>query len=280
MPQLSGKQLRNRTVLPTKFKEMPWKESVRATSTGNLNLAVMPANVDGVALNQDDRFLAKDQTALAENGIYVFNGAGAVATRSTDANTTAELNAAMVNTVEGTINANAAYQQHTANPTVDVSAIVWDPIGTDLEAGEGITLIGKEITVVAGDTSIEVDGDGVKAAVPYQGDKAMAPLATAADTNYEDSGLIMDRTPAGDGYVGVGVNGQDMDVADGDRDAGDCYFSDDAGATAKAMSDIVEEDGMFWNGGADKAGFKLDIDDSISFFYSVVQAANSSSSSA
>ena len=46
-----------------------------------------------------DRFLAKNQTAPAENGIYIWNGAAVAATRALDANTAAELEQAIV-TVE------------------------------------------------------------------------------------------------------------------------------------------------------------------------------------
>lgn len=60
------------------------KGDVRVASTGDLNLASMPATVDGVTLANGDRFLVKDQTDLTQNGIYIFNGAGNAATRSPD----------------------------------------------------------------------------------------------------------------------------------------------------------------------------------------------------
>lgn len=52
---------------------------VEAGSTGNINLAVLPANVDGVV---PTKFLAKDQTLPAENGVYDYPGVGLAATRS------------------------------------------------------------------------------------------------------------------------------------------------------------------------------------------------------
>jgi hypothetical protein len=277
MPQIHGKQLKDRSVLPDKFQNVPWKESVRAATTGsNINLASAPANIDGVALSADDRVLVKDQTDQTENGIYVFNGAGSAMTRATDANTTAELNVAAVGVIEGATNATTYFEQTTANPNVGVSNIVWDAFGGDPRgAGDGLELVGNNLQVKAGDDSIEVDADGVKAAVPYVYDKDLNPLATSK-TDYQPAGIAIDRTPAGDSYVEVNVNGVQQRLADGDRDAGDCYFSDDAGATAKAIADIVAGDALYWNGAA--AGFKLDADDVIDLNYNVVQATGSSSS--
>lgn len=276
MAQLNGKQIKKRSIRPDRFKEMPWKDKVRAASTGNLNLASMPASVDGIALSSGDRFLVKDQTSQPENGIYVFNGAAAAATRATDADTTAELNRAVVGVVEGNDNEGTTWEQLTANPTVGVSNVVWAPFGTDLEEGDGIVFVGKKITVQEGDDSIEVGPAGVKAAVPYTGNKEMDPLDSSGD--YSATGLTLDRTPAGDGYAQVGVNGHLQDVADGDRDAAACYFSDDAGATAKDLCDLAEGDELYWN--EDIADWELEQgEDRVSFFYNVVQACNSSSSS-
>ncbi len=292
--QLHGKQVKDRSILPDKFKEMPWKESVRAATTGsNINLASAPANIDGVALSADDRVLVKDQTSIDENGIYVFNGAGSAMTRATDADTTAELNVAVVGVVEGTANEATVYEQLTPNPTVGVSDVVWDAFGGDPRgAGDGLNLNGNNLEVVAadasidvaaggirvvpGDDSVEVDGDGVKAAVPYIYDKDLSPLATTPATDYEAAGIAIDRTPAGDGYVRVEVNGVGQKLADGDRDAGDCYFSGDSGASAKALADIVEGDELYWNGIV--TGWELETDDVVDLLYNVVQATGSSSS--
>lgn len=60
------------------------KGDVVAASTANLDLSSMPATVDGVTLSNGDRFLARVQTDLTENGIYVFNGAASAATRAAD----------------------------------------------------------------------------------------------------------------------------------------------------------------------------------------------------
>lgn len=83
---------------------MSWKKAVRAATTANGTLASAFANgqtIDGVTLATGDRILIKNQTAGAENGIYVVAASGAPA-RSTDADAGAELVNACVFVSEGT----------------------------------------------------------------------------------------------------------------------------------------------------------------------------------
>lgn len=72
------------------------KDIVRVASNNNHTISAMEATVDGVTLVAGDRFLLKNQTTTSENGIYVYGGAGAAATRSPDANTASELQYAYV----------------------------------------------------------------------------------------------------------------------------------------------------------------------------------------
>jgi hypothetical protein len=55
--------------------------SVRAVAPGNINLAAPGAALDGVTMVNGQTFLAPLQTTGSQNGIYVFNGAAAAATR-------------------------------------------------------------------------------------------------------------------------------------------------------------------------------------------------------
>lgn len=59
-------------------------DAVRVASTANLTLTAPGATIDGVTLAVGDRVLLKDQTTLAENGIYVWNGAAIALTRAAD----------------------------------------------------------------------------------------------------------------------------------------------------------------------------------------------------
>lgn len=72
------------------------KADVQAASTVNINLAAPGATIDTRTMASGDRFLAKDQTAPAQNGVYVWNGASTPATRAADADTSADLGYAFV----------------------------------------------------------------------------------------------------------------------------------------------------------------------------------------
>jgi hypothetical protein len=94
---------------PSSSTVSAWKEPVRAASTGNLTISGPGATIDGVAMAAQDRFLAKDQTAGAENGIYVWLGAATAAVRAADFASGAQALGAIVPVTEGTINADRVF---------------------------------------------------------------------------------------------------------------------------------------------------------------------------
>lgn len=126
-----------------------WKESARVATTANINLASAPSTIDGVTLVSGDRVLVKDQTTLAENGIYVFNGAGSAMSRSFDADEDSEVTAMMtVGVSEGTANADRVYTVTSNDPlTVGTSDIEFDilPVNTFV-GGDGIDITGSTIS--------------------------------------------------------------------------------------------------------------------------------------
>ncbi len=63
---------------------------VRVATTGNIDLSIAPADIDGMALSSGDRVLVKDQTDATENGIYVYNGGGSAMTRAEDFDNSAQ----------------------------------------------------------------------------------------------------------------------------------------------------------------------------------------------
>lgn len=112
---------------------LAWKDDVRAASTANINLSSPGAAIDGVTMAAGQRFLVKNQTTAAENGVYIWNGASTAATRAADMNASAEFNSATVPVVEGTTNAGTTWRQTAANPALGSTAIVF----TSFNAGAG-----------------------------------------------------------------------------------------------------------------------------------------------
>lgn len=107
---------------------LSWKLSVRAATTVDGALATAFANsqiIDGVTLVTGNRILIKNQAAPAENGIYTVNATGAP-TRSTDADTSAELVNATVYVSEGSTLQDTGWTQTANSPiTVNTTGLVW-----------------------------------------------------------------------------------------------------------------------------------------------------------
>ncbi len=132
---------------------LAWKDEVRVRTATNVNLAAPGATVDGVTMVAGQSFLAPNQSAPAENGIYVWNAAGTSATRRPDANVFKELEGAVVTVTEGT-SANTTYRQTQIGGTIDVSTNTWTLFGTSSppasETTAGISRAATQAEVDAG----------------------------------------------------------------------------------------------------------------------------------
>jgi len=84
--------------------------AVAAAAVVNVNVAAAPAAVDGVTLTSGQLILLPAQTVPAENGVYVFAGAGAALVRWTGADAWYELPALVVGVQGGATHANSAWQ--------------------------------------------------------------------------------------------------------------------------------------------------------------------------
>lgn len=100
--------------------------------------------------------------------------------------------------------------------------------------------------------------------------KNMVPAVTSG--NGSPTGLTVAATPVPGSYVAVIVNHAYYVVGDGVTTT-DCYFSDNGGATAKALNAIVAGDELIWNGVI--AGFDLAITDPVDFLYPEAVASSS-----
>jgi hypothetical protein len=130
-----------------------WKDNVRVATTGNINLNAPGSTIDGVTLNIGDRVLVKNQTAAAENGIYIYNGASTPMTRASDANTADELENAVVVVDEGT-QAGTTWRQTSVNFVLGTDPVNWTSFGTSAppasESSAGIIRIATQAEVDAG----------------------------------------------------------------------------------------------------------------------------------
>lgn len=132
---------------------LAWKDSVRVSTQGNINLASPGASIDGVTMVANDRFLARLQTATADIGIYIWNGAATPATRSLDMSVAAEVEQAITTVEEGT-NAGSSYRQTAVNVTLGTTPLAWSTFGTSAgaasETSSGIAEIATQAETDAG----------------------------------------------------------------------------------------------------------------------------------
>ena len=141
------------------------KASVRAASTGNINLSTDAANgqtLDGVTLATGDRILLKDQTTGSENGIYVVAASGAPARGSDFDDSDSVSGGGFTFVEEGTANADNGYVvTNDGAITVGSTAITFSQFSGagQITAGAGMTKSGNTLDVQVDDSSIEIASD-------------------------------------------------------------------------------------------------------------------------
>ena len=157
------------------------KDSVRAATTANIVIATALNNadvLDGVTLATGDRVLVKNQSAPAENGIYVVAASPA---RATDADAWAELPAAFTFVEQGTTNADTGWvctadQGGTLNTTA-VTFVQFSG-GGSVVGGAGLTLTGSTLDVVGTANRITVAADSIDISTAYVGQASITTLGT------------------------------------------------------------------------------------------------------
>lgn len=122
---------------------LDFKASARVATTANITLSGTQT-IDGVSVIAGDRVLVKNQTAGAENGIYVC-AAGAWS-RSTDADTSAEVTAGMVLFVaEGTSNADTSWVLTTNDAiTLGTTSLTFAQFGAGVTDHGALTGLGDD----------------------------------------------------------------------------------------------------------------------------------------
>jgi len=184
------------------------KASVRVATTAAINLSSdLEAGdvIDGVTLVAGDRVLVKHQGTASENGIYVAVASGA-ASRSTDADTSAEVTTGMFTFVsEGTVNADSGWVLSTNDTitlgTTGLTFVQFSGAG-QITAGDGLTKTGNDINVVGTADRITVNPDSIDIASTYAGQSSITTLGTIATGTW--NGTVIDGQYGGTGVDNTG----------------------------------------------------------------------------
>jgi hypothetical protein len=138
------------------------KASVVVATTANITLSGAQT-IDGISVVAGDRVLVKDQSTASNNGIYLC--ATGSWTRTTDADTYAELVAAFTFVESGTTNADSGFIcTIDAGGTLGSTSITWAQFSGagQITAGDGLTKTGNTLNVgTASSSRIVVNGDNI-----------------------------------------------------------------------------------------------------------------------
>lgn len=155
--------------------------SVKAATTGNVNLGSGVAAVDGVTINSGDRVLVRAQTNAAQNGIYVSNGT--TLSRALDYDSAGEIDPGdFVFVDQGATYGNAGFVQTNVIATLGTDDIAWvqfSGAGTFV-AGDGLTLDGNIFNAVGTADRITVAADAIDIASTYAGQSSITTVGTIA----------------------------------------------------------------------------------------------------
>ena len=143
----------NKQYVDNVARGLQWKSPVRAASTTTITVTAPGATIDGVTLAANDRVLLKNQTASAENGIWLWNGAAVTMTRAVDADGSGELAPGTAVTItEGTTLGDKVYMVTSDTAiTVGTTAQIWGQLGggTTYTPGNGIAIAAGVVSAVA-----------------------------------------------------------------------------------------------------------------------------------
>lgn len=162
----AGTDAANRDYVDNVARGLSWKQPVRVASTGNVSLSAPGTTLDGVTLAVNDRILLKNQTAGAENGIYVWSGGSSALVRATDADNGTELQpGTSVTVTEGTAGGDKVYMIVSDGAvTIGTTATSWAQLGgggQTYTGSNGVAVSGANITGVAkASGGILVDSSG------------------------------------------------------------------------------------------------------------------------
>jgi len=196
------------------ISDIDYKQAVRVITVANVTLAGgAPTPVDGVNLSAGDRVLVTGQSTGNQNGLYqvetVGSGSNGTWVRTTDGNTTGEIEAGMIVMVtEGTIYADTQWKLTTDNPIViGTTTLTFEQnsaaaFGNIFANGTAVLAnsVGSTVTFTAGN-NIAITGNNTSKTVTI----AVTGVSTANISNGTSNVTVV--SSGGNVTVGVGGTG-------------------------------------------------------------------------
>lgn len=241
----------NKIYVDNAIAGLAWKEAIHLIAHGTGNNVALTGNtntlvIDGhPALVQADsgiyRILLAAQTTASENGIYVYNDNGTTytLTRSSDADSPAELTGSSVYVQEGTAYGTSSWVQ--SNYNIDsFDDQVWVQFsGTALiDDGAGLLKTGKTLSVIGTADRITVTPDNVDIASNYVGQTSITTLGTVTSGQWNAEKISIEKggtgaTTAADARTNLGLTSiatasygtTSGTVAEGNHTHNDAYYT-------------------------------------------------------
>jgi len=200
----SGNDVVNKTYLDYFATGLSWKQPVLCATTANISLTGVQT-LDGISAVAGSRVLVKNQTAAAENGIYI--SAASAWARSTDTNDWTELLSAIVFVESGTTLAGSAWYC-TAQPggTIGTTAVNWSnfSVASVYTAGTGLTLASYQFSI----TPVGTAGTyGSASQVPVLVTNASGQVTSVTNTSIAISGSQITSGTIGSSYLSGSYTG-------------------------------------------------------------------------
>jgi hypothetical protein len=174
-----------KTETDTLLQGLDPKASVKIASTAALTLATgfaAGAVIDGYTLATGDRILIKNQTAPAENGIYIVAASG-VPARSVDMDVWTKVPSAFVFVEQGTANADTGFVcTSDVSGTINTNAITWVVFASagSYTASTGLTLTSSAFSIT--NTAVTAGSYGSGSSVATFTVNGQGQLTAAAST--------------------------------------------------------------------------------------------------
>jgi len=177
----ANQDIANKFYVDTVAQGLGPKAACSAGTTANITLSGLQT-IDGYSVTAGQRVLVKNQTASAENGIYV--ASASAWTRATDMDTWAEVPGAYTVLLNGTSNADTGWVcTATATGTIGVTAMPWVQFSGSATyfAGTGLTLASNTFSIT--NTGVTAASVGSASKTLTATVNAQGQLTALADTN-------------------------------------------------------------------------------------------------